>query len=54
MTRASSNCVKFPFLWFYRAIVCTYYKGEQLVWNKPTWNSLNTPAEYMDSTTGSV
>jgi hypothetical protein len=29
--------------WMQRHYV-NYYKGEQLVWSKPTWNSLNTPA----------
>ena len=28
--------------WMQRHYV-NYYKGEQLVWNKPMWNSLNTP-----------
>ena len=40
---SGSSPMKSTFPWMQRHYV-NYYKGEQLVWNKPTWNSLSTPA----------
>jgi hypothetical protein len=40
---SGSSPMKSTFPWMQRHDD-NYYKGEQLVWNKPTWNSLNTPA----------
>jgi hypothetical protein len=42
MFPSGSSPMKSTFPWLQRQDV-TYYKGEQLVWNKPTWNSLNIP-----------
>ena len=39
---SDSSPMKSTFAWIQRHYV-NYYKGEQLVWNKPTWKSLNTP-----------
>ena len=39
---SGSSPMKSTFPWMQRHDV-TYHKGEQLVWNKPTWNSLNIP-----------
>ena len=40
---SGSSPMKNTFPWMQRHYV-SYYKGEQLAWSKPTWNSLNTPA----------
>jgi len=40
---SGSSLMKSTFSWMQRHDV-NYYKGEQLVWSKTTWNSLNTPA----------
>jgi hypothetical protein len=40
---SGSSPMKNTFLWMQRHRV-NYYKGEQIAWNKPIWNSLNTPA----------
>jgi hypothetical protein len=40
---SGSSPMKNTFSWMQRHCV-SYYKGEQLAWNKPTWNSLYTPA----------
>jgi hypothetical protein len=42
MFPSGSSPMKSTFPWLQRQDV-TYYKGEQLVWNPPTWNSLNIP-----------
>jgi hypothetical protein len=39
---SGSSPMKSKLPWMQRHNVA-YYKGEQLVWNKPTWSSLNIP-----------